>query len=231
MTWPHHPITWPHYPRASSGPPGAIMLGHDGQRALRFVWIGGIGWSRLGPRRAGPVAQLDRASPSEGEGRTFESCRVRQYFRSGPVFSIRHGASASSDGVGVYRRAMRTRSVRRRSGASLMPMARLPLLPVARRWISICQRVGAPPQCVTACRDASARAWFRCRYMGLCGRAPDGLDGPVRMRHRKLSANCRTDRGDTSSKATSGGGCKLFIMVFSRVIWPDGTLAGAQSAV
>jgi hypothetical protein len=27
---------------------------------------------------AGPVAQLDRASPSEGEGRTFESCRVRQ---------------------------------------------------------------------------------------------------------------------------------------------------------
>jgi hypothetical protein len=30
---------------------------------------------------AGPVAQLDRASPSEGEGRTFESCRVRH--RSG----------------------------------------------------------------------------------------------------------------------------------------------------
>jgi hypothetical protein len=30
---------------------------------------------------AGPVAQLDRASPSEGEGRTFESCRVRQFFQ------------------------------------------------------------------------------------------------------------------------------------------------------
>ena len=30
---------------------------------------------------AGPVAQLDRASPSEGEGRTFESCRVRQSFQ------------------------------------------------------------------------------------------------------------------------------------------------------
>jgi hypothetical protein len=30
---------------------------------------------------AGPVAQLDRASPSEGEGRTFESCRVRQVFQ------------------------------------------------------------------------------------------------------------------------------------------------------
>lgn len=28
-------------------------------------------------RDNGPVAQLDRASPSEGEGRTFESCRVR----------------------------------------------------------------------------------------------------------------------------------------------------------
>src|ERR1700712_3048963 len=27
---------------------------------------------------AGPVAQLDRASPSEGEGRRFESFRVRQ---------------------------------------------------------------------------------------------------------------------------------------------------------
>ena len=28
----------------------------------------------------GPVAQLDRALPSEGRGRTFESCRVRQFF-------------------------------------------------------------------------------------------------------------------------------------------------------
>ena len=27
-----------------------------------------------------PVAQLDRALPSEGKGRTFESCRVRQFF-------------------------------------------------------------------------------------------------------------------------------------------------------
>jgi hypothetical protein len=26
-----------------------------------------------------PVAQLDRAPPSEGGGRTFESCRVRQF--------------------------------------------------------------------------------------------------------------------------------------------------------
>src|SRR5947209_394112 len=29
-------------------------------------------------RGRGPVAQLDRALPSEGKGRTFESCRVRQ---------------------------------------------------------------------------------------------------------------------------------------------------------
>ncbi len=33
----------------------------------------------------GPVAQLDRASPSEGEGRAFESRRVRQSFSSGYV--------------------------------------------------------------------------------------------------------------------------------------------------
>ena len=33
-------------------------------------------WCALGPPRA-PVAQLDRALPSEGRGRTFESCRVR----------------------------------------------------------------------------------------------------------------------------------------------------------
>jgi hypothetical protein len=26
-----------------------------------------------------PVAQLDRALPSEGKGHTFESCRVRQF--------------------------------------------------------------------------------------------------------------------------------------------------------
>jgi hypothetical protein len=30
--------------------------------------------------RNAPVAQLDRALPSEGKGHTFESCRVRQLF-------------------------------------------------------------------------------------------------------------------------------------------------------
>jgi hypothetical protein len=30
---------------------------------------------------AGPVAQLDRALPSEGRGRTFESYRVRHFFK------------------------------------------------------------------------------------------------------------------------------------------------------
>jgi hypothetical protein len=29
--------------------------------------------------RDAPVAQLDRALPSEGKGHTFESCRVRQF--------------------------------------------------------------------------------------------------------------------------------------------------------
>ena len=32
------------------------------------------------PPATAPVAQLDRALPSEGRGRTFESCRVRQIF-------------------------------------------------------------------------------------------------------------------------------------------------------
>jgi hypothetical protein len=31
--------------------------------------------------RDAPVAQLDRALPSEGKGHTFESCRVRQFLR------------------------------------------------------------------------------------------------------------------------------------------------------
>ena len=31
--------------------------------------------------RNAPVAQLDRALPSEGKGHTFESCRVRQQIR------------------------------------------------------------------------------------------------------------------------------------------------------
>src|SRR5258708_3712907 len=31
--------------------------------------------------RNAPVAQLDRALPSEGKGHTFESCRVRQQFQ------------------------------------------------------------------------------------------------------------------------------------------------------
>ncbi len=33
-------------------------------------------------RGSGPVAQLDRALPSEGRGRTFESCRVRHLINS-----------------------------------------------------------------------------------------------------------------------------------------------------
>ena len=34
--------------------------------------------SAIQPPRLAPVAQLDRALPSEGKGHTFESCRARQ---------------------------------------------------------------------------------------------------------------------------------------------------------
>ncbi len=37
-----------------------------------------ISGAKLRPSSA-PVAQLDRALPSEGRGHTFESCRVRQF--------------------------------------------------------------------------------------------------------------------------------------------------------
>ena len=36
---------------------------------------------RLTPQREAPVAQLDRASDYESEGRTFESFRVRHFFQ------------------------------------------------------------------------------------------------------------------------------------------------------
>ena len=62
--------------------------------------------ARLPPvaRRAfsAPVAQLDRALPSEGRGHRFESCRVRQLFclvRSGPALfrsTLRHRAARHS---------------------------------------------------------------------------------------------------------------------------------------
>src|SRR5437879_11472073 len=39
--------------------------------------------NRLNEASNAPVAQLDRALPSEGKGHTFESCRVRQIF-NGP---------------------------------------------------------------------------------------------------------------------------------------------------
>jgi hypothetical protein len=35
-----------------------------------------------------PVAQLDRALPSEGKGHTFESCRVRQYLQAFSTFRL-----------------------------------------------------------------------------------------------------------------------------------------------
>ena len=55
---PHAPARPPNLPRPLPEPPGLPMV-------------------RCGPPRA-PVAQLDRALPSEGRGHRFESCRVRQ---------------------------------------------------------------------------------------------------------------------------------------------------------
>jgi hypothetical protein len=39
-----------------------------------------------------PVAQLDRALPSEGKGHTFESCRVRQF-----IFMVRRAMRARTE--------------------------------------------------------------------------------------------------------------------------------------
>jgi hypothetical protein len=50
-----------------------------------------------------PVAQLDRALPSEGKGHTFESCRVRQ-FVLGPFRT--HGSPFSQEGHTHYCRQM-----------------------------------------------------------------------------------------------------------------------------
>ena len=68
-------------PRDGGPPPagraagGAIRLTPGGRRGLSLG--GGLGyWDG-----AGPVAQLDRALPSEGKGRTFESYRVRHFFQ------------------------------------------------------------------------------------------------------------------------------------------------------
>ena len=52
-------------------------------------------WCALGPPRA-PVAQLDRALPSEGRGRTFESCRVRHPASRHYVLSPAPGARDDS---------------------------------------------------------------------------------------------------------------------------------------
>ena len=74
-------LAWMRHPgdgAAVGGRPGgggvAREAGADGEALIRLRF-------RAMGLRAGPVAQLDRASPSEGEGRTFESCRVRQFFQ------------------------------------------------------------------------------------------------------------------------------------------------------
>ncbi len=53
-------------------------------------------------RRAGPVAQLDRALPSEGRGREFESRRVRQF-----VNDLDRGTSVSGQPMKLLGLSMR----------------------------------------------------------------------------------------------------------------------------
>ena len=66
--------------RRLRGGAGIIDLGGAGCH-----WgLGGVAAAGYGVG-AGPVAQLDRALPSEGRGRTFESCRVRQFLLVGCV--------------------------------------------------------------------------------------------------------------------------------------------------
>ena len=62
-----HLNPWSIIVESSSGNMGvALAIGIAPPKTLRYV------------PRAGPVAQLDRALPSEGRGREFESRRVRQ---------------------------------------------------------------------------------------------------------------------------------------------------------
>src|SRR3546814_18576946 len=73
-----------HAPRYPGGPPHGPIIACTGRR------------SALRSGRAAPVAQLDRALPSEGRGHRFESCRVRQisYVRPGHIGNetyLRHG--------------------------------------------------------------------------------------------------------------------------------------------
>ena len=78
-----------------------------------------------------PVAQLDRVSPSEGEGHRFESCRVRQPFcidfcehslRVSPIAVPRQGVRLKG-----RRPAMRRRHDRYFAGITLVPVGPMPV--------------------------------------------------------------------------------------------------------
>src|SRR5665811_2600796 len=66
-------------------------------------------WVWLGSPGEAPVAQLDRALPSEGRGHRFESCRVRHGsssqaidWRRKPVVFASIGKNSSRDGWGYW---------------------------------------------------------------------------------------------------------------------------------
>ncbi len=66
-----------------------------------------------------PVAQLDRALPSEGKGRTFESSRARQHLatdrhRAGQILAVTNAPAEFSLGVRVRQVARRRQASRLR---------------------------------------------------------------------------------------------------------------------
>ena len=95
------PATPPlHWRRVSTGPCG----GSAGKRRCRCRSV------RLLRRRKAPVAQLDRALPSEGKGQRFESPRARHYLKAFSPRTENHVSSRVSTGYAQSPRARGSRS-------------------------------------------------------------------------------------------------------------------------
>ena len=120
---------------------------------------------------AGPVAQLDRASPSEGEGRTFESCRVRQYFQQ--VSACCPSGNRARDNSSRHR-------ITRSAGAGAGNVSDDALLFALRSpVVRSCRRTQAPP----SRRETSSRSRYPSPSASM-----GGSERTTRMRqwHRSL---------------------------------------------
>lgn len=71
------------YSEFAALPPATCPL-KPAPASAKKPWLAGYpaGSFSGSPILKAPVAQLDRALPSEGRGHRFESCRVRQYFHT-----------------------------------------------------------------------------------------------------------------------------------------------------